>query len=56
MIKVKPAHSLTLAWNRISENEGSIYQDDYKDHCVIIPHFGYCRPVIWETKKKEDRI
>ena len=52
-VKVKLAHSLTSAWNRISENEGSIYQDDYKDHCVIIPHFGYSRPVVWETKKKE---
>ncbi len=55
-VKVKLAHSLTSAWNRISENEGSIYQDDYKDHCIIIPHFKYCRPVILETKKKEGRI
>ena len=55
-VKVKLAHSLTSAWNRISENEGSIYQDDYKDHCVIIPHFKYSRPLILETKKKEDRI
>ena len=55
-VKVKLAHSLTSAWNRIDDSEGSIYQDDYKDNCIIIPHFGYCRPVVWKTKKKEDRI
>jgi len=55
-VKVKLAHSLTSAWNRIDDSEGSIYQDDYKDNCIIIPHFGYCRPVVWKTKKKEERI
>ena len=55
-VKVKLAHSLTLAWNRISENEGSIYQDDYKDHCITIPHLGYCRPIQIKTKKERANV
>ena len=52
-VKVQLAHSLTRAWNRINENEGRIEQNDYKDNCVIIPHFKYIRPLKITTEKKE---
>ena len=50
-IKVQLAHSLTTACNRIDDYEGRIEQDNYKDNCVIIPHFKYIRPLEITTKK-----
>ena len=55
-VKVKLAHSLTSAWNRIDDSEGSIYQDDYKDNCIIIPHFGYLRPTEIKTNNGKNFI
>jgi hypothetical protein len=54
-IKVQLAHSLTSKCNRLDEYMGKLEQDDYKDNCIIIPHFKYVRPTILETKKKEER-